>query len=307
MNAFLRAAGFSRIEKKRDEIALRRLVKEMGRKTSVIRKNDEDEMITYRLQITDKIGIQYRVIRSFETEYEEFLEPYYLSTEVQSYSPCTIEKRIGGEKYTGIIEDSRVGINIIFYTIMDELILRGEENEKKTVMEYDRIGVSLTGISTEGKIILPIRRTPRDRQLQAQEKERRLAKLRAADQGDVDAIQQLTLQKMDEMNVVYDRMLSEDLLSIVDNNFMPFGLECDSYAVIGEIQRVEQRVNPYTGEKMYELRVEMCDMPMDILIHEKDLFGEPMVGRRFKGSIWLQGRLAPDAVSEKVKISEERN
>ena len=27
----------------------------------------------------------------------------------------------------------------------------------------------------------------------------------------------------------------------------------------------------------------------DRRINEKDLYGEPQVGRRFKGSIWLQG------------------
>jgi len=32
-------------------------------------------------------------------------------------------------------------------------------------------------------------------------------------------------------------------------------------------------------------------MMLDLAINDKDLTGEPEAGRRFKGSIWLQGRL----------------
>ena len=33
------------------------------------------------------------------------------------------------------------------------------------------------------------------------------------------------------------------------------------------------------------------DVPLDVCINEKDLLGEPEVGRRFKGQIWLQGTM----------------
>ena len=33
---------------------------------------------------------------------------------------------------------------------------------------------------------------------------------------------------------------------------------------------------------------ELC---FDLCINKKDLLGEPKVGRRFKGIVWLQGRI----------------
>ena len=35
--------------------------------------------------------------------------------------------------------------------------------------------------------------------------------------------------------------------------------------------------------------IKVNDMNMDVCINEQDLVGEPAEGRRFKGSIWLQG------------------
>lgn len=34
------------------------------------------------------------------------------------------------------------------------------------------------------------------------------------------------------------------------------------------------------------------DLIFDVCINEEDLMGEPKVGRRFKGNIWLQGKIA---------------
>ena len=49
--------------------------------------------------------------------------------------------------------------------------------------------------------------------------------------------------------------------------------------------------NEYTGEKIYQMNLECNDMGFDICINAKDLLGEPEIGRRFKGSIWLQGHM----------------
>ena len=49
--------------------------------------------------------------------------------------------------------------------------------------------------------------------------------------------------------------------------------------------------NIVTGEEICQLTVDCNDMQFDICINKKDLLGEPEVGRRFKGLIWLQGQL----------------
>nr|MCR5666747.1 DUF3881 family protein [Eubacterium sp.] len=44
-------------------------------------------------------------------------------------------------------------------------------------------------------------------------------------------------------------------------------------------------------ERVYRLSVDCNNLEFDLIINEDDLMGEPAVGRRFKGNIWLQGQL----------------
>ena len=82
-----------------------------------------------------------------------------------------------------------------------------------------------------------------------------------------------------------------DILSIVETSFMPYGIESDQYQVIGEILDYTMQPNKETLEELVILTLNCNDMVFDVCINQKDLLGEPAVGRRFKGTIWLQGRL----------------
>jgi len=72
---------------------------------------------------------------------------------------------------------------------------------------------------------------------------------------------------------------------------MPCGVECDQYSVIGEIKDIQKVKNIYTKEEMYILSLECNDLLFNVCINSQDLVGEPEIGRRFKGQIWLQGTL----------------
>ena len=41
----------------------------------------------------------------------------------------------------------------------------------------------------------------------------------------------------------------------------------------------------------YLMSIESNNMQFDVCINRKDLLGDPQVGRRFKGTVWLQGKL----------------
>lgn len=83
--------------------------------------------------------------------------------------------------------------------------------------------------------------------------------------------------------------MNEDILSIVDSYFMPYGVESDQYSVLGEILNVCHIENRLTHQKICVLTIDTNDLIYDICINEEDLLGEPVVGRRFKGNIWMQG------------------
>ena len=111
----------------------------------------------------------------------------------------------------------------------------------------------------------------------------------AAREGDEDAIETLTLEDMDMYTTISRKIQKNDIFSLVDTYFMPYGVECDQYSVLGEITEFRLVTNDITGEKVYILTILCNELTFDVCINEKDLYGEPQVGRRFKGSIWLQG------------------
>ena len=124
------------------------------------------------------------------------------------------------------------------------------------------------------------------------EQERRLleqAKLKEA--GDEEAMENLTMEEMDTYSMISNRIVHEDILSIVDSYFMPYGIQCDQYSILGEIIEYHTVQNDITDEELVQMTVECNNIRFDICINRADLLGDPAVGRRFKGTIWLQGQM----------------
>jgi hypothetical protein len=94
---------------------------------------------------------------------------------------------------------------------------------------------------------------------------------------------------MDTYSLISRRVMQEDVLSIVSTSFMPFGVESDQYAVIGEIVDLSRQENQLSKEIIYNMKIECNDIFFDVCINEKDLMGQPAIGRRFKGNVWMQG------------------
>ena len=91
--------------------------------------------------------------------------------------------------------------------------------------------------------------------------------------------------------MISERIVTDDVFTIVDSYFMPHGIECDQYSIMGEIQEYMTFRNILTGEEICQMTIECNDIQFDVCINRQDLTGEPEVGRRFKGLIWLQGQL----------------
>ena len=70
---------------------------------------------------------------------------------------------------------------------------------------------------------------------------------------------------------------------------MPYGVECDLYSIMGEILAVRLRENIVTKEKIYQMKLDVNELQFDICVPASEVMGEPEIGRRFKGTIWLQG------------------
>ena len=105
----------------------------------------------------------------------------------------------------------------------------------------------------------------------------------------------LTIEDIDLYSMVSRRIAHEDVYSIIETCFMPCGVECDQYSVIGGITAVDLNKNRITGEEIYNLTLDCNDMVFHVIINKQDLLGEPKTGRRFKGQVWMQGTLKFEA------------
>ena len=199
-----------------------------------------------------------------------------------------IEKHAGKESFAGAIDDVRVGVTIIFYLQNAGAYLTERSHGTYAGGAYP---VTLAALAKEGKILLPVKK---DENQEIKEKENSVNRSRmiaAARNGDEEAMENLTMEDIDTYSMISGRISNEDLYSIVDTYFMPYGMECDLYNVMGEITDFSRVRNIATDERIYELRISCNDLDLDICINKNDLIGEPEVGRRFKGVIWLQGNV----------------
>ena len=96
---------------------------------------------------------------------------------------------------------------------------------------------------------------------------------------------------MDLYSKVSKRLANEDVFSIVDTYFMPFGAECDMYSIMGEILEYRLTRNEITREDICIMKLDVNGLLFDVCVPKREVMGEPAVGRRFKGNVWLQGRI----------------
>ena len=106
---------------------------------------------------------------------------------------------------------------------------------------------------------------------------------------DPAAIESLTLDDIDTYSKVSRRLISEDVFTIVDTYIMPYGIECDRYSILGEILNIHRIENEMTREELYIMSLEVNGLTFDVCVPAREVVGEPAVGRRFKGNIWMQG------------------
>ena len=94
------------------------------------------------------------------------------------------------------------------------------------------------------------------------------------------------------MDKLSQKIKKSDVYTLVDTFFMPYGVECDMYSIMGDIESFTEEENRLTKEKIYVMDISCNGLPIRVCINKEDLLGEPGIGRRFKGNVWLQGKIA---------------
>ena len=289
MHKFLRAVGFSEYTKKQDIEKLLERAENCPKESQIVQMKDGGTRQQIYTEMGKGIGLsicgEFNDRDALEREY---YFPFLRSTCISTQAPCQVQRHAEKESYAGICEEYRLGVSLIFY------LQNGTEYVRRCYDEYRSSQISsvmLSALSVYGKILLPVQKTEKQKEKIKVAARNRSSLLEAARKGDAEAMDSLTMEDIDLYTVISGRVRNEDVYSIVDSCFMPFGVECDQYSILGEILEVEKVTNGWTNEEIYVLMVECSDIVFQVGINAKDLIGEPMVGRRFKGPVWLQGQV----------------
>ncbi len=287
MHKFLRAIGFSDIRKKDLTMILNDII-ECPDVLKVTKDSEGNEFAELSYEVAQGIGI--KVCGSYEeddTFHMDYYYPYITGSSVTSQEQIEVQKHAEKESYAGVCEEVSLGVTLIFY-VANVADLLAEKRIHENLMIS---GAKMAALSTEGKILFPVEKKETNDQEREYKQTARNQLISQAREGDEDAIESLTLEDMDIYSMISRRVQHEDILTIVTSYFMPYGIESDQYGILGEIIDYSVVENRVTEENMYRMKIECNDIVFDVCINEKDLFGQPAVGRRFKGNIWMQGEL----------------
>ncbi len=287
MHKFMRAIGFSKLTDRREEQRLITDIIMNATHRSYTSNGDDTILAEFCEDFAQDIGIA--VCGEFDAEEKftyDYFYPYLRGTGISSCEDVSVERHADKESYAGVCDDIKVGVSLIFYL---QNIVPYVKAQTTDMLPVTGTTLTLSGLSISGNIILPIGKDESDRRRIQKDSMSRNQLIAAARKGDEDAIESLTLEDMDIYSTISKKILTEDVFSLVDTYFMPYGVECDQYSVMGEITDISLRVNRITREEIYVLRLCCNDLEFDICINKEDLYGEPQIGRRFKGVVWMQG------------------
>lgn len=287
MHKYLRAIGFSSLtDRKKTKELLTEVV--MNSDERAYTTNNEDVMLgEFRKNFAGNMGIA--VCGEFDDDDKfiyDYYYPYLEGTGITSYEDVSVERHAAKYSYAGVCDDVKVGISLIFYLRNMIPYVKAQALGKLPIRGTT---LTLSALSVSGTVMLPIMKDEMQKEKVKKDSQNRSKLIAAARKGDEDAIETLTLEEMDMYTTISRRIHKEDVYSLVDTYFMPYGVECDQYSVLGEIENVHRTRNQITGEEIYVLTITCNELTFDVCINIIDLFGEPQVGRRFKGVIWLQG------------------
>ena len=288
MHKFLRTVVFSLYQKKHDIQKLLENLVEQAESSQIwkIQIDGETNLCRVRTEVATDMGIDiYGEMDEFGIIRPEYYIPFLLSHDISSEADCSIQRHTEKETYAGLLDEFRVGISLIYY--LENAMEYRQRNMEKESTEV--IYVNLVGMSVKGKILLPVKKSAKQVEMAKVAFKERTNLMEAAKNGDEDAIETLTIEDIDLYSQISRRVAKEDIYSIIDSSFMPCGIECDQYAIIGDILYIDKRKNRFTGEEVYDMKIECNDMIFHVAINSQDLIGEPEVGRRFKGQIWMIG------------------
>ena len=287
MHQYLKAIGFENIQTRKDLKKLLKEVEENFTHQTIVSYRPGEDFCEFQKEFGQDVGITLCGELDDKEHFEAaYYFPYFEGSGVTTYAEIDVQRKIEKEQYVGLCEDSKIGISLIF-TVQNGIEYM---RERQAGFPADpTTSVTLSGLALSGMILLPVSKDEKSVRSEKEASDNRKMLINAARNGDQSAIETLTLDDIDMYSQVSKRLANEDIFSIVDTYFMPYGIECDLYSIMGEILAVRRRKNIVTNREVYQMKLNVNELQFDICVPVSETMGEPEIGRRFKGTIWLQG------------------
>lgn len=291
MHSYFRAIGFSKLKNKSEQNKLITAALNDASDKREIEIGSGTRLLQFNRNFGCGLGIS--IIAELDEDGTISIDhsfPYCSGSHTINQPEIQIESHNDKEAFSGISDDYNLGITLI-YAIQNPV----DYIRSNWLNNYYRIPkkVKFGSLSLDGKILYGVHLEemafPYEKQPISNKERRKL--IAKAKNGDLDAIEHLTLDEMDTYSLISKRIREEDLYTVVETYFMPYGIDNEQYSILGIIQKIEQLTNEFSDELVYNLTVVCNDFTLNVAINSLDLQGEPKVGRRFKGIIWLQGQV----------------
>ena len=252
MHLFLRAIGFAEFDAEGEKKLIESAAAQSPENNLLMKKNEYYGRAELLVPISDSTGIcVYGALEDVKDGSASSFRPIYyypmlMGSSRSDNDELSIERHYDKESYEVICDDLKPGVTLMFYlqNALDYLMYRqgrvesGKEKpdyfmlDRKNPAEKDAISgkdVILSALSVGGMIILPTAsRSTSRRPVSGREAAKDAARrnlLAAAKNGDQDAIESLTIEDIDTYNELSNRVMKEDIFTIVDSTFMPCGVE----------------------------------------------------------------------------------
>lgn len=297
MHKYLRAIGFHEVKTySASSMIIRDVVTHSDRRISTnvdtgfnlleLSRNyisSETDSLEAGLEVIGELGVQNN---SFLTEH---IFPYVRKTDNVTEGDIVFYPTAENEAYIGVLDEPATDTSLMFYVQNILNVRRVLLDQRPYPYRTEITRVSLQALSTGGTILLPIQ----DEKNAAAEEEKRIqnmARLKyRASNGNEEAAMELAQERLDFRNKIVERLETEDVLSIVDTTLAPTGVDCETYMLLGNILHVYYAENRITKERLVIMDVSAKGYRIEVLVNQEDLTGEPAPGRRFRGTVWLQG------------------
>ena len=218
----------------------------------------------------------------------EYYFPYLSSTHISSTAPLSYEKTATRDGFSGMCEDDRLGLALIFDVKNVPDVIRDQQDLQLGSASFQRVMLSM--LLREATVLLPIGAKNSVPANSRRTFERSLTE--AEEQGDLEAVGRLAREEMLRFGRAIQRIRETDVLTVVESFFMPYGMESYSYYFLGDILSSALILNEITKERFYRMVISVNGVEFTAAVNEKDLQGIPSAGLRLKAKGMLMGELA---------------